>query len=255
MQMRLAKLATLSLLVGLSACRSAPPYQGMEAADIHALAEREFQAGDYNEVQRALNRLFIAFPSYARTPEARLLLADSYYADKQYITAASEYRRFIDRYPGDARAPIAAIGLCHSSAATSPEIQRDQSPTEDAEVVCRNIAADYPGTPQADSAKAIADQMRLKLAEKLHTVADYYYRRKFWDSSIMYWEMIEKDYADTPWAPRALLGIMQAYDKIGYQDLVAETRKKILDSYPTSPEAQGLATDTTAAPVRTGGGR
>ncbi|MSR36378.1 MAG: outer membrane protein assembly factor BamD [Gemmatimonadetes bacterium] len=243
------------LLLGVSACRSAPPYQGMEAADIHALAERQFQAGDHNEVQRALNRLFIAFPSYPRTPEARLLLADSYYADKQYITAASEYRRFIDRYPGDTRAPIAAIGLCHSSAATSPEIQRDQSPTEDAEVVCRNIAADYPGTPQAEEAKGIADQMRLKLAEKIYTVAEYYYRRKFWDSSVMYWEMIENDYADTAWAPRALLGIMQAYDKIGYQDLVAETRKKILDSYPTSPEAQGLASDTTAAPVRTGGGR
>jgi outer membrane protein assembly factor BamD len=254
--MRPRLLAAIVLALISSSCRTANPYQGLEAADIHALAERSFQAKKYEEVQRALNRLFIAFPSYERTPDARLLLADSYFADEQYITASAEYRRFIDRYPGDARAPIAAIGLCHASAATSPEIQRDQSATEDAEVVCRNVATDYAGTPQGEEAAKIADSMRLKLAEKLHTIAEYYFRRKFWDSSIMYWEMIERDYADTTWAPRALVGIMQAYEKIGYQDLVAETRKKILDTYPASPEARQLTTDSTAAaPAPTGGGQ
>jgi outer membrane protein assembly factor BamD len=250
---RVSKLLPLALLAAFTACRTTPPYQGMEANDLHALAELKFREGDYDEVERALNRLFVAFPSYSRTPEARLLLADTYFTDEQYITAASEYRRFIDRYPQDPRAPIAAIGLCNSSAATSPDIQRDQSPTEDAEVVCRNVATDYPGTPQGEEAARIAEQMRLKLAQKLHTIADYYFRRKFWDSSIMYWDMIEKGYPDTEWAPRALLGIMRAYEKIGYEDLVEETRKKILDSYPNSPEARELTDGV--PPARTGGGQ
>jgi outer membrane protein assembly factor BamD len=250
---RVSKLLPLAVLAGVIACRSTPPYQGMEANDLHALAELEFREGDYDEVERALNRLFIAFPSYARTPEARLLLADSYYADEQFITAAAEYRRFIDRYPQDPRAPVAAIGLCHSSAATSPDIQRDQSPTEDAAIVCRNVATDYPGTPQAEEAARIAEQMRLKLAEKLHTIAEYYFRRKFFDSSIMYWDMVERDYPDTVWAPRALLGILRAYERIGYADLVEETRKKILDSYPNSPEARELTDGAPAA--RTSGGQ
>ena len=42
--------------------------------------------------------------------------------------------------------------------------------------------------------------------------------------------MVENQYADTQWAPTALSNIVKAYEKIGYQDLVAETRKKILDS-------------------------
>ena len=57
--------------------------------------------------------------------------------------------------------------------------------------------------------------------------------------------MVEEQYADTEWAPRALLGIMNAYEEIGYEDLVAETRQKILDSYPTSEEARGLASGAT----------
>ena len=72
--------------------------------------------------------------------------------------------------------------------------------------------------------------MRLKLAAKLHSIGEYYFRRKFWDSSIVYWDMLEKQYPDTEWAPRALVGIMRAYEEIGYQDLLAETRQKILDS-------------------------
>ena len=246
----------LIVALALSACRSAPPYQGLEAADLHALAQREFEAGDYEEAARALNRLFVAFPSYGRTVEARLLLADAYFRDEQFITATAEYRRFLDRFPTDPQAPVAALGLCLASAATSPTIERDQSATEDAQLVCGNIALDYPGTPQGIEAGRIAGEMRKKLAEKLHTVAQYYFRRKFWDSSIVYWDMLEKQYPDTEFAPRALFGIMQAYEEIGYQDLVAETRQRILETYPTSIEGRLLAGDsaTTATAGRSGGG-
>jgi len=246
-------LLALAASAALTACRSGSPYQGMEANDLHALAELKFRDREYDGVERALNRLFIAFPSYQRTPEARLLLADSYFADAQYITASAEYRRFIDRYPQDPRAPVAAIGLCKSSAATSPDVQRDQSPTEDAQTVCANVAADYPNTPQALEAAALADEMRLKLAEKDYEIGEYYYRRKFWDSAVMYWDKVEKDFPDTIWAPRALAGIMRAYDKIGYQDLVQETRQRILDKYPNSPEAREVTTGGATPPARAGG--
>jgi len=93
---RFSKLLPLAFLAGVIACRSAPPYQGMEANDLHALAELRFREGDYDEVERALNRLFVAFPSYTRTPEARLLLADAYYADEQYITAM--YRPYFAKH-------------------------------------------------------------------------------------------------------------------------------------------------------------
>ena len=95
--------------------------------------------------------------------------------------------------------------------------------------------------------------MRLKLAEKDYEIGEYYYRRKFWDSAVMYWDKVEKDFPDTIWAPRALAGIMRAYDKIGYQDLVQETRQRILDKYPNSPEAREVTTGGATPPARAGG--
>ena len=128
-----------------------------------------FDEGEWDEAQRALDRLFIAFPTYERTPEARMLLAQSYFNEEQYLTAASEYARFVDRFPGHPSAPDAALGRCRASAAQSPVIQRDQSATEVAVVVCGNVVADYQGTTAATEAGKIAEEMRLKLAEKLKT--------------------------------------------------------------------------------------
>jgi outer membrane protein assembly factor BamD len=257
MRLRLLPLLAAGLL---AACHSAPPYQGMDAAALYALAQQKYEAKKYDEVERALTRLFAAFPSYPQTPVARLLLADSYFAHKQYITAEAEYRRFLDRYPGDSKAPVAALGVCTSAVAQSPAIQRDQSATEAAETTCRNVAADYPNAPQGQQAAKLADEMKLKLAQKLNAIGEYYLRHKFYESSVVYFEMVENQYADTSWAPTALANIVKAYQKIGYQDLVAETRKKILDAYPNSPEAQGLkglASDSTAtaAPARIGGNK
>ena len=254
MRIRLPKplaLALVALLV--TGCRGALPYQGMLAADLYALAQTSFEAEEYQEAQSALDRLFILFPSYERAPEAQLLLAETHFLMEQFITATAEYGRFVDRYPDHPSASEAGMGQCRSAAALSPSIQRDQEPTEEALVVCRNVAADYPGTEAAEVAETIAEQMRVKVAEKLYSIASYYFRRNFYESSITYYETVENDYADTSWAPKALLGIMKAYQEIGYEDLVEEARQKILDSYPTSEEARGLEGDAAAQTVAPGG--
>jgi outer membrane protein assembly factor BamD len=225
----------------LAGCSSAPPYQGLDADQLYALAQQAYESDDHSEAQRAFDRFLISFPTDERAAQARMTLADSYFQDEEYVTALSEYQRFIDRFPTHPSAPDAALGMCRSSAALSPPIQRDQAYTEEAQEVCSNVAADYPGTPAAAEAARTAGDMRLKLAQKLYEIAEYYFRREYYDSSIIYWEMVEEQYADTEWAPRALLGIMEAYEEIGYEDLVQETRQKILDEYPNSEEARGLS--------------
>ena len=250
-----SRLSVAAALVLSAACASAPPYQGVVATELFALAQAALETEDYEEAQLAFDRFLISFPSDDRAPEARMMLAEAYFLDEQHITALSEYRRFLNRFPDHASAPEAALGTCRSSAALSPNIQRDQSFTAEAENVCGNVAADYPGTPSAGEALRIVQQMRLKLARKLHEIADYYFRRRYYDSAIIYWEIVEGEYADTELAPTALLGIMKAYEEVGYDDLVEEARRKILDMYPDSEEARGLGSSASALAPPSGGVR
>lgn len=241
----LTALLTLAIVVSTATCASSSRYQGLDAEGVYQLALESFEAGDYGDAAEALERLLLAFPSFRAGPEATLLLGEARFLDGQYITAASDYSRFLDRYPGHTRAPDAALGVCRSYAELSPISQRDQTYTEQALAVCSNVVSDYRGTEVVEEALAVAREMQDKLARKVFENGSYYMRREFYDSAIIYFEELLEAYPDTEWAPRALAGIIEAYDAIGYDDEVQEARSQLLTRYPDSPEAQAL---------RTGGG-
>ncbi|MDH5590646.1 MAG: outer membrane protein assembly factor BamD [Gemmatimonadota bacterium] len=229
--------------VVLAACSSQPPYQGMGAADLYDLALRQYQAGEYQDAIRALDRLFVAYGGWEQMSEARLLMGHAYFAKEEYLTAQSEYQRFVDRYPAHPEASNAALGICRSLSALSPNPHRDQTYTEEAITVCRNVVLDYAGTPASLEAGGIANAMRLKLAEKEYLNADFYFRREMYDSAIKYFEFVVDLYPETEWAPRALLGIYRANTAIGYDDLADDARRRLVQDYPDSVEAQSVRTE------------
>ncbi len=221
----------------LAGCGHSNPYEGMEAEELYALARQKYEERDWDDAVRALDRLLLSFGSSERTPEARLLLAHAYYGKGDYLTARSEYQRYLDRYATWPDAPVAALGICNSLVALSPNPHRDQNYTNEALSVCRNVVVDYPGTPQAEQAAELANDMRLKLAEKEFNTAGFYFRRELYDSAIIYYEFVVELYPESPWAPQALLGIYRANKAIGYDDLADEARERLLSMYPDSPAA------------------
>ena len=238
---RITALAFLALT--LAGCGNSNPYQGMEAEQLYALGRQKYEARDWDDAIKALDRLLMSFASAERAPEARLLLANAYYGKRDYLTARSEYQRYLDRYAGYPDAPTAALGTCTSLVALSPNPNRDQNYTNEALGVCRNVVVDYAGTPQAEQAAGLANDMRRKLAEKEFLAADYYFRRKLYDSAIIYYEFVVELYPESEWAPQALLGIYHANKVIGYDDLADEAKGRLLSKYPDSPAAAEVRTN------------
>ncbi len=248
MRTRSRSVRAILLSLTLAACGGgANPYQGLDAEGLFRLATQEFEEGDYENAIEALDRLILSSGDFERLPEARLLLARAYYENGDYLTARSEYVRFLDRYSGHPRAAEAALGVCKSLAALSPAVPRDQSFTQDAILVCRNTVIDYAGTPQAVEAAEIANRMRLKLAEKEYRTGEYYCRRKFWDAAIKYYQFTVNLYAETEFAPRALLGIYYANRQIGYDDEAEAAKERLLSEYPDSQAAAELRQNGTGS--------
>jgi outer membrane protein assembly factor BamD len=233
---RFTVLALLALPL-LGACKSSNPYQGLEAPQLLALGRQKFESRDWDAAVRALDRLIMTYGDATEVAEARLLMARSYAGKGDHLTARSEFQRFLDRFPGHAEAPSAALGICSSLVALSPTPERDQSYTNEALTLCANVGVDYAGTPQAVEAGRLAGEMRLKLAAKEFLNADFYFRRKLYDSAIKYYEFVVQLYGDTEWAPKALAGIYHSNKAIGYDDLADEAKKSLLEKYPDSPAA------------------
>jgi len=233
--------AAFSLL--LAGCSSSDAYQGLDAEQLYEIGLNEYEEGEWDNAVKALDRLLISFGTSDRIVAARMLLAHAYYGKGDYLTARSEYTRFLDRFAGHPDAPKAALGVCRSLVALSPEAARDQGYTLDAMSVCRNVVVDYAGTEEATTAADLSNQMRLKLAEKDFLNADFYFRRGLFDSAIIYYQSVADLFPETEWAPKALLGVYQANMGIGYDDLAEEARQRLLADYPDSEAARSISGD------------
>ena len=232
-------LSVLALAVALlQGCGSSNPYQGLTASELFQRAQTAYDAEDYDEAIRALDRLFLSFAGFDEAEEARMMLADAHFQKEDYILARSEYNRFLSRFPTSAQAPVAALGTCQALAQLSPIPQRDQEYTREAMDTSGNVAVDYQGSEQAAVAGRLAEEMRGKLAQKVFLNGEFYQRRELWDSAIQYYEILLQSYPDTEYAPRALKGIIDANLAVGYDDLADEARERLLQDYPDSPAAQ-----------------
>lgn len=238
---RYGHLLVLVTAAVLGACRSAPPYQGMDAQEIYAHALQAYEREDWRESVRALERLLLTYPAFPQRIEARLYLAESYYQREEFITAESEFRRLLNTAPGHELAAAASLGICRSYAGLSPKPQRDQSDTEAAVRACETTASDYAGTSEAGQAREIRLQMLEKLAEKDYMRGEFYFRRNLIDSALIYYTAVYEDYPDTSWAPEALRRVIEANTRIGYDVEAERARERLLSNYPDSPAAQALS--------------
>ncbi len=238
---RFARPLLLVAALGLGACRSAPPYQGMDAQEIYAHALEAYERGNWSESVRAFERLLITYPAFPQRIEARLYLARSFYQRGEYITAEAEFRRLLTTAPSHDLAPAASLGICQANAGLSPKAERDQSFTEQAVRACETTASDYAGTSEAGEARIIRHEMQEKLAEKDFLRAEFYYRRNLIDSALLYYQMVTEEYPETSWAPEALRMMYEGNLRIGYDSEAEAARTDLLQKYPDSPAAQSLS--------------
>jgi outer membrane protein assembly factor BamD len=224
----------------LGGCASGSPYQGMSADQLFEIGAQEFQEEDWDEAVRAFERFIFAGPTNPRIVEARLYLARAYYNREDYITAASEFSRIVDRHPGDLLAPEASLGICKSYVALSPHIERDQSYTAQAFNACDNVLQDFPGHEVAVEAEQLRDQMRERLARKELTRGDFYFQRKMYNSGIIYYNGLLTLYPRTEAASEALLRLYQSYSAIGWESEAEDARERLLRDFPGSEAAEQI---------------
>lgn len=233
-----ALLSCALVILALGACGgNQNRYQGMGPEDLFRIAETELAEGEHDNAVRALDRLLAQHGDWDRVPEARLMLGDIYFDREEYLTARSEYTRFLDRYPGHPGAADAALGICRSLSALAPIPQRDQRFTREAIAACRNVVIDFAGMEQAGEAARISNRLRGTLAEKEFMNAEFYAEREMWDSAIKYYEFVIDLYPESDFVPDALLGLYRMNQAIGYDDLAEDARQRLLSEYPDSRAA------------------
>jgi outer membrane protein assembly factor BamD len=99
----------------------------------------------------------------------------------------------------------------------------------------------YPGSPYAEQAAQRTKELTDKLARKNYLNAQYYFKRRAYDSALIYLEHLLETYRGSSVEPEALLTLYETYQKLGYRQEAERTRERLLQEYPESPQAREVA--------------
>ncbi len=208
------------------------PGDSLEVA--YEKAMRLYERERYTDATRAFETVLSIGRGTEIAEESQYLLAESYFKNRDYLVAASEYRRFYTNYPRSEKRIDAEYSEAMCYYELSPRYKLDQTDTFRAIELMQLFIGRYPGTDRATDAANKIDSMRDKLAQKEYFAAELYMRIRSFEAAAVYYNLTIDAYPETTWAEKALANQILAY--ISYAEISVPSRQAeryqlAIDSY------------------------
>ena len=237
---RLAAAAVLGLALLASGCgRSFRPYTYDLGRPLFDASVERFERGKYGDAAAGFERLTLEL-----APRDALMAPSMYYLGLsrekrgEHLLAAQSYTRLTGSFPGDT---LADDGLFRAGKAYSELWRKPQLDPEYGDLALdsyRAVLSDYPNSPLADSARMEIATLTEDRARKDYLTGQFYLRRRFRDSAILYFLDVVERYPDTRAARLSYFGLLDAYRAIGYTEEAAEVCRTMQQRYANDAEAQ-----------------
>lgn len=241
------RLLGLAVAVLVAACwgRAREPAPVIPAEVSYQRAMQAYRRGDCGPAREGFGRVMASLP-----PRDTLVALALYYqaecdfADGLYLEASRQFRRVADEYATSRVAPDALLRAGDAQAELWKHPELDPEYGQAAMTTYRELVARFPESPAAARARIKLASLADRFAEKEYRNGLFYQRLKAYDSAILYFRSVVADYPQSSVAPRALLKLVEVYQKLGYEEERRETCEHLRRYYP---QAAGLARACPAA--------
>jgi outer membrane protein assembly factor BamD len=211
---------------------------------------RELQAHHWDNAVNGFQKLTTDLPARdPLLPQAYFYLGEAHAGRHEYILAAQSYSRIPESFPEDTLAGVATFnaGMSYSKLWQKPSLDADYGQT--ALATLQSFLAAYPDSPLREKAEKEIQKLTEWFAVKSYDSGMFYLRRKAYDSAIIYFTDVATGYPQTEHARMALLRLVEAYEKIGYKQELAETCATLRQKYAGNTEVKE-ACASVPAPVQ-----
>lgn len=238
MRRSLALLLSALLLSGCSAKLDLSQYPTPES--LYEASMKAFRSGRWGVARQGFQRLTVDLaPRDDRSAEVRYYLAECMLQQRAELEAAQQFRRVADEYPRHRLAPDALLRAGDSYLRLWNDPELDPAYGETALATYTDLLGRFPSSPAAPRARIRVAQLNERFAAKGFKNGDFYLRFRAYDSAIIYFKDIVANYPGTSWAPKAVLGLVRAYDRIGYDDEKQEMCLYLAQYYPETEDTEG----------------
>lgn len=249
MKYLLVLLACLSLLQG---CSLLPDQidetQDWSANKFYSEAKSAMQGGDYEEAIQLYEKMLARYPygRYAQQAQVELIFAYYKYDEPESALAAAD--RFIKTYPRHPHIDYVYYlkGLVNfnrgkdliSKYLPQDPTKRDPGAARDSFNDFATLVKKYPDSKYAKDSRQRMIFLRNNLAMYEVHVADYYMRRGAYVAAANRCKYVLEHYENTPATAEALATIIDAYKKLGLDDLATDARRVLQHNFPNHPKLQ-----------------
>lgn len=237
-------LVILLLASLLAGCASNPDEDEVRgsAAEMYSEARRSLDAGNYRGAINKLERLETRYPFGEFAQQGRLDLIHAYHKSGDRESAVEAAEQFIRENPRHPDVDYAyymkgVIEFRETDNFLTRTMRIDTGARAPAGME-RSFAAfsqfllRFPASEYAPDARQRMIHIRNRLAEFEFKVARYYLGRGAYVAAVNRASYVLENYQQSTWTPAALALMVDAYRKLGMEDLAGETEAVLKASYP-----------------------
>ena len=169
-------------------------------------------------------------------------LAKTHEARREYLLAAQSYTRLAESFPDDtlAAAALLAAGDSYFKLWRSPTL--DQQYGVQSQTQYRLVMSLFPDSPLRAEAEKGSLKVDEWMATKDYEIALHYVRRHAFESSLIYFKDVVKNFPNTSRARDALMRLVETYRRpeLNYREEAKETCAALLTAYAGDKEVIAL---------------
>jgi len=223
-------------------------YANLSANELYSRAKSALDSGDYETSINIFEKLEARYPFGKYAQQAQLEIAYAYYKFDEPDSAISTADRFIRNNPGNPHLDYAYYlkGLANYNRGTSildrmaprEPSERDTRALRDAFNDFTQLVKNFPNSRYAQDSKQRLIYLHNQLAQYEIHVANYYMKRGAYVAAANRAKYVIENYQRAPAAQDALRVLVQAYTKMGMQDLAKDTQRVLDLNRPAAEAAQ-----------------
>lgn len=214
------------------------------AAKLYSEAKKDLNDANYDRAVKYYEKLESRYPYGRYAQQAQLEIAYAYYKDKDMASSIAAAERFIKLHPNHPNVDYAYFlrGLANFNddlgllgALGGQDLsERDPKAARDAFEAFKELVTRYPKSKYApDSVQRLNYLVNALASHEVH-VARYYMKRGAYVAAANRAQYALKNYPQAPANEEGLLLLVNAYDKLGMQDLRNDAERVMKANFPNS---------------------
>ena len=154
---------------------------------------------------------------------ADLAIADSYFIQKEYLSAAEMYGTFTQGYPYSEKIAYAYLQQGLSFYKAAPRISgRDQTVLDQSQQALETVIYYYKNTPYFEPASELYKKVKFRKAKKEFSIGQYYYKNKEYLAANERFKTVANDYPDSGFENDSFYYLLKGLKATNQKDLAED---------------------------------